>query len=318
MTQPLRSTPSTSVAVTQFLDHCRFAKCLSDNTLVAYRLDLADFIAYVGTRKSVSAIRRDHVRDYARELLERRALKEATVKRRIATLRVLFRWMEREELLSLTPFHRLEIPIRVPKRLPRALDAGEMRDLLERSEAETRQGGQPSRYVAGLMHFIIVTLFTTGLRIGELVSVRLDDINAPDGTIRVRGKGNRERHVFLPGSKALATLTRYLRLRQHLRPRHDQLLTAEDGSPMTTHRIRKSLSSLAKRAGLPRRLTPHMLRHTAATQLLEAGVDIRVVQRLLGHSSIATTQIYTQVTDPMLRERLTSANTLDRLQRQGR
>jgi site-specific recombinase XerD len=230
----------------------------------------------------------------------------------------LFRWLEREGLVPLSVFHRLDLAIRLPRRLPRALEAEEMRCLLR--AARRRQNlseHRPLSYERLLLHFIVVTLFTTGVRVSELVSVRIDDVSYRDGTIQVRGKGNRERRVYLPGRQALNLLSRFLERRWRITSTSRHLLVDARGRPITPQHVRKTLRALGQRAGLSRRITPHMLRHTAATQLLEAGVDTRFVQRLLGHASIATTQIYTQVRDTALQTTLARANTLARLIRAG-
>jgi integrase/recombinase XerC len=302
--------PSEEVA--RFIEHCRVGKCLSPHTLRAYGSDLADFGAHIGGQKLVE-VDRDSVRAYARVLFDQRNLKSTTVRRRIATLRVLYKWMEREELVPLSVFHRLDLSIRLPRRLPRALKVHEMRLLLAAADHAIRKCPATVRYEAQLMRFTIVCLFTTGLRIGELVAAGLSDVSAHDGTIQVRGKGNRERRVYLPGAQALSALAKYLAARARVRRESDNLLITSEGSAASAQFIRTRLRSLAERAGIARRVTPHMLRHTAASQLLEAGVDIRLVQILLGHSSIATTQIYTEVRDAALKERLATANTLQRL-----
>ncbi len=311
------SNANAGVAVRSFLDHCRVAKRLSQHTLRAYSGDLSDFLAFVGDSTAVGSVGRDDVRGYARILLDDRCLKEATAKRRLATLKVLFRWLELEELVPLSVFHRLDVSIRMPRRLPRALDGDEIRLLVQAAEtgAGCARGWRCHR--ALLMHFVVVALFTTGLRVGELVSVRLDDVSLRDGTILVRGKGNRERRVYLPGREARSVLTSYLRARERTPTALELLLVTESGTALGTQHVRRYLGALARRAGIRRHITPHMLRHTAATQLLEAGVDIRLVQRLLGHASIATTQIYTEVRDEALRARLVRANTLARIRRNG-
>jgi len=161
----------------------------------------------------------------------------------------------------------------------------------------------------------VVALFTTGLRVGELVAVCLADMSERETAILVRGKGRRERRVFLPGREARAVLARYLAARVATCTPIDQLLVTANGVAVTTQYVRKRLRELARSAGIGRRITPHMLRHTAATQLLEAGVDIRFVQTLLGHTSIATTQIYAEVRDTALKARLARANMLARIRR---
>jgi len=299
------------ISISRFLEHCRVGKRLSSHTLRAYSVDLAAFARFAGAELLVEAIVRDTLRDFARSLFDEGGLKETTVKRRMAALKVMFRWLEREEVIELSPFHRLDLTIRLPRRLPRALTVDEIHRLLLTAEAEARSGA----YSAILLHFAIVTLFATGLRVGELAAVCLSDIDISAGTVVVRGKGNRERQVYLPPGHAMKTLTTYLRARKKVRPEHDWLLVRPDRCPETAQGFRRALISLAERASIDRRVTPHMLRHTAATQLIEAGVDIRFVQKLLGHASIATTQIYTQVSDSSLRATLERANTVERMRR---
>ena len=309
---------TSDTAVAQFLEHCRVAKRLSANTLRAYASDLAHFAGVVGGRTRVNDVDREVVRSYVRVLVDEQRLKATTVKRRIATLKVLFRWLEREEVLPLSVFHRLDLSIRLPARLPRALEADEMRRLLRAAQHRpSLSAPRAPSYEDLLLHFIVATLFTTGLRVGELVSVQLNHVSLRDGAIQVRGKGNRERRVYLAGRQALTLFARFLEARRRIAGASDRLFLTAEGRPLTTQHVRAYLRRLGERAGLARRVTPHMLRHTAATQLLEAGVDTRFVQRLLGHASIATTQIYTQVRDAALQATLTRANTLARLTRAG-
>lgn len=310
------ASPTASVASARFLDHCRVGKNLAGNTLRAYESDLDHFVEYLGNDVQVGCVDRDRIREYARVLMDGGRLKETTVKRRIATLKILFRWLEREEVIQFSVFHRLELSIKLPKRLPRALNSSEMHRLLVGASARlTKSRRRRERHDAAVIHFALVALFTTGLRIGELVSVKLTDVSLHDGSIQVRGKGNRERRVYMAGKQAVTVLKQFLDIRRRTQSESENVLITAEGLPITAQQIRKELRRLATRAGLARRVTPHMLRHTAATQLLEAGVDIRVVQRLLGHASIATTQIYTHVSDAALKERLAQANTLRRLGR---
>lgn len=301
--------------VRRFLDHCRIAKSLAPNTLRAYSSDLAHATRTFGVDADVLAIDREHVRDYVRQMLDRDRRTEATAKRRVATLKIFFKWLEREEVVPLSVFKRLDLCIRLPRRLPRALDAADMRKLLRHVEGRNDQS--PGLYEQRLMHFVVVALFTTGVRISELVSLHMAQVSVVDGALHVRGKGNRERRVFLPGREAQRVLSQFIRARHKVHGASHPLLLTEHGEPVTAAYVRQRLRRLARRAGIERRVTPHMLRHTAATQLLEAGVDIRFVQRLLGHSSIATTQIYTQVRDGALKDKLARANTLARLRRAG-
>lgn len=299
-----------SIAIGRFLEHCRIAKRLSPHSLRAYETDLSEFAAFAGASTLVSETDREMLRKFAGHLFDIRGLKETTVKRRMAALKVMFRWLELDEVLELSPFHRLDLTIRLPRRLPRALTAEEMRSLLRVAEREAKDGG-PSE---GMLHFVVVCLFSTGLRISELTAAKLCDVNTQEGSILVHGKGARERKVYLPGKEAREALIRFIKTREIIDGRVvEQLLLTPDGQVIKPQHIRHRMVGLAKRAGIERRVTPHMLRHTAATQLIEAGVDIRFVQKLLGHASIATTQIYTQVSDSSLKTTLERANTLRRM-----
>jgi integrase/recombinase XerD len=301
---------SLAFAVGRFLEHCRISKRLSSHTLRAYETDLTEFASFVGNDTALDTIDRNVLRRFAGHLFDKRGLKETTVKRRMAALKVMFRWLELDEAVELSPFHRLDLTIRLPRRLPRSLTVEEMRRLLRTAEREAKGGGPLER----MLHFVVVCLFSTGLRISELTAAKRSDVDIHEGSILVHGKGSRERKVYLPGREALEALARFTRTRDGMAgAANEQLLLTPDGQAIKPQLLRHRLAGLAKRAGIERRVTPHMLRHTAATQLIEAGVDIRFVQKLLGHASIATTQIYTQVSDSSLKSTLERANTLRRM-----
>jgi len=310
---PDQTTPDLPTAARWFLDSCA-ARSLSPATLRAYAADLADFAALQGNML-VTEIDRDALRAYSRNMLYDRGLKETTTKRRLATLKVWCRWLEAEGLVPLTAFHGLCLNVRLPRRLPRALTTEQMGLLLETAEGQMRCGEEPE----SLLHYVVVVvLFTSGIRIGELVAVTMSDVSLADGSIRVRGKGNKERQVYVSGTDALSVVRRYVTCRAKRSPEVSNLFIRRDGGPVTAQYIRKKIAGLAQLAGIEQNVTPHMLRHTAATQLVEAGVDIRFIQKLLGHSSIATTQIYTEIRDASLRTKLAQANTFWRVRRSSR
>jgi len=155
-------------------------------------------------------------------------------------------------------------------------------------------------------------MLATGVRVHEVVGIACDDIDLQAQSIRILGKGRRERHVFLPDSWLTALTATYLQVRGELGIAHPHLLFNSCHNPLTTQAMRSRLKKAADAAGLDLQITPHMLRHTAATQLMEAGVDIRYIQRLLGHSSLATTELYTHVSDGALKRVVMAADTLAR------
>jgi integrase/recombinase XerD len=158
-------------------------------------------------------------------------------------------------------------------------------------------------------------MVVTGARVSEVVGIRCNDIDLPNRSLRIVGKGRRERHVFLTNDWITDFTHTYLQVRDSFLPRNAQLLFNSSFAPLTPQAMRARLAKAAEAAGLRGKVTPHMLRHTTATQLIEAGVDIRYIQRLLGHASLTTTEIYTHVSDEALRRVVTDADILEKLLR---
>lgn len=299
-------------ACADFLAHCRVAKNLSAHSLRAYAIDLKEFERFVSPDTEVSAIDRQQLRRYLSHLFDKRRLKETSVKRRIACLKVMFRWLELDEVIAISPFHRLDARIRLPKRLPRNLTDDEVRRLrqvaMERAglsgritEAKALRVARRTDPNAFTTLVVLEVLLCTGLRVGELVSIRRADIDLTERVITIMGKGSRQRRVFLPDDETAALVSACLAVTTSRPGPHAMFVVTPSGAPGTTAFVRSLLREAASEAGISRRITPHMLRHTAATRLLENGLDIRFVQRLLGHQSISTTEIYTAVTDTSLK-----------------
>lgn len=287
----------------EFLDHCKH-KDLSNYTLRAYRQDLNDFNKWTARSDTENWVSKDSITNWMTDM-RNRGLAPATVKRRIACLKVLCRWLEDEERIPNNPFHRLRATVRLARRLPRNLTHAELKSLLGTNDVLDE--GRPN-FQANTLTLALELLFTTGIRIGELCSIHLNDIDLGSGIILIKGKGNRERRVFLVDDNIKKRIKAYLKRRSQTIPSTNTLLVTRRGNPISPDLIRKSLHQRTESLGLPRKITPHMLRHTAATQLLENGVDIRFVQKLLGHASISTTEIYTHVSDTKLQEAIKTAN----------
>ena len=290
-------------ACESFLSHCRSAISLSEHTLRAYTFDLQDFQNHAKRETDLSSLDKENLRQFIRHLCEERKLKEISIKRRVACLKLLFRWTKQDGVITVNPFDNLHERIRLPKRLPRALGSEEI-SLLSGAVNLEKSNDSFQEFATSIA---IKLLLTTGIRVGELVQIDIDDLVIADSSLKIHGKGNRQRLVYLFEPKLNHAIARYLPLRRTKSTDTKKLFVTEAGTSFTTQKTRKLLGNLASKAGIDRRITPHMLRHTAATQLLEAGVDIRYVQRLLGHQSISTTEIYTHVTDHGLRGALMRA-----------
>lgn len=285
-----------SHACAGFLDYCNRERHLSPNSLTAYKQDLAEFLRF-STNRPVADIHGRDLVAYAQHLTDCRRLAPATVKRRLACLRSMFGWLVRRGQLGSTPFGTVALRVRLPVRLPRCLDADDLRSLLCAADKSC-----PTTRMTALL------LFATGVRVSELAAVRIEDVNIEQRSIRIFGKGSRERQVFLPDEAVAASIRDYITAEHGKAASSGPLLTNAHGRPANAACLRMRVTELARKAGISRRVTPHMLRHTAATALIEAGVDIRFVQRLLGHKSIVTTQVYTHVSDIALKAAVTAAN----------
>ena len=289
------------LAFREFLANCQ-RQGLSQHTQRAYARDLQDFQAW-RARAQPQSIDKAALSAWLGDL-RRRKLAPATIKRRLACLRAAYGWLEEEEYELENPFHRFKASIRLPRSLPKALSRWELGILFKQMRAQA-QSGDLSKLTLWLG---LEILFATGIRVGELCGIRLRDIDQASGVIRVRGKGNRERLVYLVDQKTRALLGRYIGRLNGQGTSSSFLLRTGRGTPVKPDFIRRNLHRLVEQAGLDKRVTPHMFRHSAATHLLAAGVDMRYVQRLLGHSSISTTEIYTHVSDVDLQASLERAN----------
>ena len=282
-------------AASAFIRHCQSIRKLSPHTTRAYELDLAGFIQFFGKRAAVASCDKTVIHNYVRHLFDVRTLKESSVKRHLATLRSMFRWLEEDGQVSEDPFRGARIRIRMPKRLPRVIARADLRRLLLHE--------QPPSFADLTAYVATELLFATGMRVSELASLLDAAVDVDDGTITIIGKGNRQRRVFVPDDiKSL--LRDYRTARDRAPSTADTFLVNSRGDAASPQMIRRLVRLHGERSEVRDRVTPHMFRHSVATYLLEEGVDIRYVQRLLGHRSISTTEMYTQVADSALKVRI--------------
>lgn len=279
------------VLVDQFLDYIALERGLSPNTRAAYAADLRTFIAFLRTRRvaSFNAVRRRHVLDFLFEQKDR-GLSARSIARRLVALKVFFRYLQQEGLLTENVTETMESP-RLWKVLPDILTYKEVDRLLAAPQANVRHGLRDRA--------ILETLYGAGLRVSELAALKLKDLHLEEGYVRCVGKGRKERIVPL-GSRARACLRQYL---DEMRPRlaqrtgDESLFLTFRGRPFGRRGLWKLIKKYARMAGISKNVTPHTLRHSFASHLLANGAPLRVIQEMLGHADIATTQIYTHV-DP--------------------
>lgn len=283
-------------AIELFLDHVKIERGLARNSVAAYGRDLAKFSRFAAARglDDASAVEPRHLLAYLVTLAEEKLAVRSQARNLIA-LRGMFKHLRAERYVSRDPTAEIDLP-QMDRRLPLALSLDEVEQLLGAPDVHTPRGLRDAA--------MLETLYATGLRVSELVQLGLADVNLADHFLIAMGKGKKQRVV--PLGEAAAT-----RLRSYCtesRPVFDKgrnapaLFLTHLGRPMTRQNFWKLLLGYARKVGIARAISPHQLRHSFATHLLERGADLRAVQAMLGHADIATTQIYTHMSSSRLRE----------------
>lgn len=286
-----------------FLAHCQSSVSLSPHTLRAYTGDLNGFSLFVGKNKLFGRVKMEDLRAYINHLRNEKFLADSSVRRKLASIKLLFKWGVRCGYIQNNPFFVLDERIKVPKKLPRALDMGDLRRLKNAIQISGN-----NNYDTMLEKTLILILIETGVRIGELSKVEIDDVSISDNCIKINGKGNRQRFVYFVSKDLQKTVLLLMKWRLKILSSSKKFFVFSNKKEVTPEKARKILHRFSQESGIRINVTPHMLRHTCATQWLEKGLDIRYVQRLLGHYSISTTEIYTYVSDKSLREALQRAS----------
>jgi integrase/recombinase XerC len=281
---------------TEFLRHLDLQRGASRHTLKAYATDLTEFRAFL-SREGFGDLAHADVRAVRAWLawLHDRKLAKSSIARKLATVRSCFRYLARVGQVELNPARQVRSP-RPAKRLPSFLPKDESKELLD-TEIERTEAGLRD-------HALLELLYATGLRVAECCGLDLDDVDRRRGSVRVMGKGGKER-VVPAGDAALEALDAWLSVRGEGR---GALFTNPRGTRLSTRGVHRIVKRRARGAGINRRVSPHTLRHTFATHMLGEGADLRLIQELLGHSRLSTTQRYTHVSPEQLMKVYDSAH----------
>jgi integrase/recombinase XerD len=280
----------------QFLHYLIVEKGLSKNTIEAYSHGLTRFLNHL-REKGVQEIRevaKFHIRGFLLALRGKN-LNAKSIVRNLVAIRTFFRFLIQEGVLGSNPVEELESP-KVAKTLPEILSLEEIEQILEQPNLQTPLGTRDRA--------MLEMLYATGMRVSELTQLPIHQVNLEGGYILLYGKGSKERIVPL-GAEAMKWVTVYLKTARGILSKgkeNPSLFINRSGKGMSRQRFWKSLKDYARRAGLRKRITPHLLRHSFASHLLERGADLRSVQMMLGHADISTTQIYTHVTGERLKK----------------
>lgn len=279
--------------IQKYLRYCEGQRRLDSKTLKAYRIDLEQYCAcFVGA--NISDITIPDIENYVTEMHD--IYKPKTVKRKIASIKALYHYLEFQDLISVNPFNKIRIHFRTPQTLPKTIPLHTIQTLLSTMYREHRGATTPFRQKKILRDIAIVeVLFSTGIRISELCSLRRSDVDLYDGTILIFGKGAKERLIQIGSRDVLQLLIQYKQTFYREINQTGRFFVNPDASPLSDQSVRRMLKKYCALSGIDLHITPHMFRHTFATSLLEADVDIRYIQEMLGHSSINVTEIYTHV-----------------------
>ncbi len=306
----------------RFIDYCRVQKRLSHDTVKAYELDLKMFAEFLSGLPAPIIIEdslgvtKQTLEEYARYLNENFAVK--TVRRRIASLRSFFTYLEYQEMNENNPFDRFRLNVKEPFRLPQVMSLEDIKAVLisaygaapaplpgseSRSKAVRRGKVNPNSeaFLWARDVAILELLFAGGLRVSELCKLEFEDLSTDYHTVRINGKGNKERTIYLGNVEVVEALNRYLMFRKAVDVDSPSIFITKFHKPLTTQAVRNLVEKYAKLAGISKKITPHVFRHSFASLLLEEGVDIKYIQDFLGHSSISTTQIYLHTTSSQKR-----------------
>lgn len=283
--------------VSKFLIYLKAERDASPHTVTNYSIDLKEFFEVIG-KKAVDRIDYVDIRKFLATLRERNYSK-SSVSRKLACIRSFFKYLSRENIIKSNPAVSVSTPKR-ERKLPSFLEQSEVEHLLDAPSADNEAECRDKA--------ILELLYSSGLRVSELKQINIDDIDFYSATVRVRGKGKKERIVPI-GSIALSAIEKYLEKRKK-RQKAEQhaLLLNKQGSRLTDRSIRRIILKYAKRIALGKKVSPHTLRHSFATHLLDRGADLRSVQELLGHENLSTTQIYTHVTTKRMKEAYDAAH----------
>ena len=279
-----------------FLDYLTVERGLAANTISAYRCDVGRYLDYsrdVCRISSIDEIEADDVLDHL-VMLRESGMATRSIARHLASIRMFHRYIQAEGFTSRDPTRDMDSP-RLWQNLPRTLSVADVDRLLAASDTSTSGGLRDAA--------IIEMLYATGMRVSELAAIRLEDVDLKRGFARCIGKGNKERMVPV-GGHACRRIKAYLKVRPDILKGRttDRMFVSRRGRGMSRQRLWEVVRGLARRAGIVEKVTPHTLRHSFATHMLDHGADLRAVQEMLGHANIATTQIYTHVSPERLKK----------------
>ena len=279
-----------SIEMEKFLHYCKVHRKLSPLTVRSYGFDLKIFLKYLEGQDPpitlCSSVTKHTLENYLDVISQVYAVK--TIKRKLACVHSFFNYLEYEEIIENNPFQKFQLHMKEGFRLPKTMALSEV-DLILRAAYNQNTRGPGEEFTRIRDAAILELLFAGGLRVSELCSLTFSDLDENSHCLRIHGKGNKERTVYLENTEVIRALSSYLELRRGMDFDFHYLFVTKFEGPMSTQGVRNLVTKYTKLAGITKNITPHVFRHSFASLLLEEGVDIKFIQDFLGHSSISTT-----------------------------
>ena len=277
--------------INKYLNYCKFQKELDDKTIKAYKADLEQFITVIGENNPDKEMLNAYL------VYLHRMYKQKTVKRKIASVKALFHYLEEEELIEINPFHKVKTKFREEVILPKIIPRDIIEQLLNHlyKERSIKEYSEWRKKIILRDIAVVETLFSTGLRISELCHLQNKYVDLKNGVLCIQGKGGKERYLQIGNNDVLSILNAYKKYFEDEIKKQGYFFVNRYGNALSEQSARSMIHKYAGEIQADINITPHMFRHTFATSLLEADVDIRYIQEMLGHSSIHITEIYTHV-----------------------
>ena len=295
--------------VDKYLSYCKYQKELDDKTIKAYRADLQQFSELIGENEPNKEVLNEYL------LYLHRTYRQKTVKRKIASVKALFHYLEEEEIIEVNPFHKVKTKFKEEIILPKIIPRQTIEQLLNHIYKERKVKEYTEWHKKIILRDIAVveTLFSTGLRISELCHLQSKYVDLNNGVLCIQGKGGKERYIQIGSDDVLEILKIYKKYFEEDIKKSGYFFVNRYGNVLSEQSARNMIHKYADEIHADINITPHMFRHSFATYLMEADVNIRYIQKMLGHASITTTQIYTYVTTEKEKEILRTKHPRNRM-----
>lgn len=275
-----------------FLNTIQSTKNLSDKTITAYNSDLQDFLRFIKNKE----LKEDTILLYVQHLTNDRKLKDSSINRKLIVLKMFFKYLFQQQIIETNFFTRLNFKYKRERKLPKTLAIQDVSKLLNYFEEQVRSARSPFEIWKSIRNLALIDiLISTGIRIAEASAISLDDLIMQEHVILIHGKGRKQRLIYISCPQTWENLIAWLRARNTKPTNTNQVFVNKYGNQLSIHGIEYIYNSVKNAVEINANSTPHYLRHTFATNLLSNGADLRSVQEILGHSSVATTEIYTEV-----------------------